>query len=265
MSPISLNLFKCLVALALLIPTLAVMGIPFFPDTSASDWWLLALSGVVGVTIADSFFFASLTRLGAGLSAVVGCLYLPTVIILSYFFLGERLGPNGLLGGALILLALIVSASQNSGNSIKKNDLIIGMILGVAGILGLVIGLLIIKEVLNRSDVAWVTTVRLFFAFLGMLVITLCHPKRKRYLNEIMPSASWKWAVPASITGSYLALLSWVAGMKYTLVSLAAIINQLSTVMIFVLAAVFLREKITIRRSISTALAITGAVVAIYN
>lgn len=86
MSPLSLNFFCCLVALVLLLPTLLVMQIPFFPDCPASDWWLLSLSGILGITLADSFFFASLVRLGAGLSSIVACLYLPTIIVLSYFF-----------------------------------------------------------------------------------------------------------------------------------------------------------------------------------
>lgn len=265
MSPVSLNLFKCLIALALLVPTLVVLGIPFFPECPASDWWILALSGIVGVTVADLFFFASLSRLGASLSAVVGCLYLPTVILLSYLFLDERLGPNGLIGGAFVLAALIVSSLHGKGAAVGKRDFVIGLMLGFLGILGLVVGILLVKEILNRSDVAWATTIRLFFAFLGMMVLMAFHPQRRRFWKEMMPSDSWRWAVPASITGNYFALLCWLAGMKYTFVSLAAILNQLSTIMIFILAALFLGERITVNRSISIALAVVGAVVAVYN
>ena len=92
MSPIPLNLFKCLVSLLLLIPTLLIMGVPFFPDCPINDWWKLALSGIIGITLADVLFFASLNRLGAGLSAIVSCFYLPTVIILSYLFFGGAPG-----------------------------------------------------------------------------------------------------------------------------------------------------------------------------
>ena len=265
MSPIALNFFKCGIALTLLFPTLLVLQIPFFPECPASDWWMLAFSGVIGITLADVLFFASLARLGASLSAIVSCLYLPTVIVLSYLFLGERLGVNGLVGGTCVLAALIVSSLHGQSATVQKKDFMIGMALGSFGILWLVVGLLMAKEVLNRSEVAWATTVRLFFALLGMAALIVFHPRRRRILNEMRPSKSWVWAVPASITGNYCALLFWLAGMKYTLVSLAAILNQLSTIMIFILAALFLQEKITINRLISIALAIFGAIVAVFN
>jgi drug/metabolite transporter (DMT)-like permease len=66
-------------------------------------------------------------------------------------------------------------------------------------------------------------------------------------------------ALPASIVGNYLAMLAWLAGYKYTLVSVAAILNQLSTIFTFILAAIFLKEPVTIPRVISIFLAICGA------
>jgi drug/metabolite transporter (DMT)-like permease len=40
----------------------------------------------LGITLADNLFFIALQRLGAGLWAVVECLYLPVVIFLSAIF-----------------------------------------------------------------------------------------------------------------------------------------------------------------------------------
>ena len=123
------------------------------------------------------------------------------------------------------------------------------------------IGIIMIKGVLLRSDFTWVTLIRTGAALLGMLVVFLIHPHRNKLLIEILPSPTWKWAVPGSV-GNYLALLFWLAGMKYTLVSLAAILNQLSTIFIFLLAAFFLKERITPAKSIAVLLAISGAVIA---
>ena len=265
MSPLSLNFFKSLLSLILLVLTVLAVSTPLFPDCPISDWWILAISGIIGITLADWLFFASLSRLGAGLSAIIGCLYLPTMIMFSYVFLNERLSINGLIGGACVFAALIVSSLHGQSAMIGRKDFVVGMIFGLLGILGMALGIVFVKDLLNRSDVAWVTTMRLFFAFLSMAVLILFHPQRKKIIKEMMPSESWKWAVPASITGNYFALLCWLAGMKYTLVSLAAILSQLSTILIFIFAALFLRERITVNRSISIALAVTGAVVAIYN
>jgi drug/metabolite transporter (DMT)-like permease len=265
MSPIALNFFKCLVATLLLVPTLLVTGTPFFPVRPASDWWILALSGVVGITLADTLFFASLVRLGAGLTAIVSCLYLPAIIVLSYLFLGERLEMNGLVGGAFVLSALFISSFWGNKIVVERKSFIVGMILGILGLFALVVGVVIIKEVLNRSDVVWATTVRIFFGLSGTLVLVLVHPERRRFFKELRPSVTWKWAIPASIMGNYFALLCWLAGMKYTMVSLAAILNQLSAIMVMILAAVFLQEKITWNRTVSISLAVIGAIIAVYN
>ncbi len=60
--------------------------------------------------------------------------------------------------------------------------------------------------------------------------------------------------------GSYLALIFWIAGMKYTKVGVAAILNQSSTVYVLILAAVFLHEPFTRRKLLASALAVAGIV-----
>ncbi|NOR15281.1 MAG: EamA family transporter, partial [Candidatus Aminicenantes bacterium] len=64
--------------------------------------------------------------------------------------------------------------------------------------------------------------------------------------------------VPASIIGSYLAFIAWMGGMKYAQVSVASALNQMSTVFIFVLGVIFLKERITPRRLAALAIAIGG-------
>jgi drug/metabolite transporter (DMT)-like permease len=59
-----------------------------------------------------------------------------------------------------------------------------------------------------------------------------------------------------------MAMLAWLAGFKYTLVSVAAILNQLSTIFTFILAAVFLKEPVTLPRLIAIVMAVCGALLA---
>ncbi|MCK5835911.1 MAG: DMT family transporter [Desulfobacula sp.] len=99
----------------------------------------------------------------------------------------------------------------------------------------------------------------------SLFVIVLCHPKRQQYFQELKFSKAWLIAFPASVSGNYLALLCWVGGMKYTTASRAAIFNQMSTIFIFILAAIFLKEKITVNKSIAILLALTGACLTIFS
>jgi drug/metabolite transporter (DMT)-like permease len=53
-------------------------------------------------------------------------------------------------------------------------------------------------------------------------------------------------------------MICWIGGMKHVEVSVATTLNQLSTIFIFVLAIVFLKEPLTWRRTLAIGLAFCG-------
>ena len=66
--------------------------------------------------------------------------------------------------------------------------------------------------------------------------------------------------VAGAFMGTFLAVIFWLAGFKYTLAGGAAIYNQLSTVLITLMAAIFLKERMNRRSWVAVALAVAGAV-----
>ncbi|MBA3009787.1 MAG: DMT family transporter [Proteobacteria bacterium] len=267
-SPLSLNIYKSCVALILILGTMLVLKIPFFPAAPLKDWLLLSLSGILGITLADIFFFMALNKLGASLVAIVECLYLPSVLFFSYILLGEKLGLGGIMGSILVLSAILVGsmkkkqmADRNKGS---ESDLG-GIVSGILSMIFVAFGIVMIKEVLEQSNVFWATLVRVTAGCISLLVILVCHPNRRHYFNELKFSRAWLTAFPASVCGNYIALLCWVAGMKYTSASQAAILNQMSTIFIFILAAIFLKEKITVNKAFAIVLALAGACLTIFT
>jgi drug/metabolite transporter (DMT)-like permease len=268
-SPISLNIYKSVVALVLVTATMLILDIPFFPDQPLQSWLLLSLSGFLGITLADLFFFMALNRLGAGLVAIVECLYLPSVLFFSFLLLDENLGAGGIIGGLMVLSAVLVG-------SLRKKDLALespvpaaghlpGIIAGILAMIFLALGIVIIKEILAYTDVFWATLVRVWAGIVTLMILVACHPGRKRFLMELKWSRAWLIALPASVCGNYIALILWVAGMKYTTASQAAILNQMSTIFIFILAAVFLKEKITVNKGVAICMAISGALLTMFT
>ncbi len=63
--------------------------------------------------------------------------------------------------------------------------------------------------------------------------------------------------------GGYLSMILWMGGMKFTLVSRAALLNQVSTILVFAFATVLPREPLTPRRGAAIAMATAGAVLVI--
>ncbi len=264
-SPVSLNLFKCLVAIVFLIPLMLIMGVEFFPNKSLNDYLLISISGVIGIAVADSLFFAALRRVGASYMAVIDCLYLPSILLTSFLYLDERMGINGIIGGAFVFAGIILgSYSRKTDNSIKSKDLLYGTILGFLAIFFIAISIVMVKDLLKGSNEVWVVFLRNGAGTISLILFTLASPDRKKIFNDLIPSKDFKSNLCAAFA-NFLALLFWITGMKYALVSIAAILNQLSIVFIYILAVIFLKEKATKLKTLSVLLALSGATIAIFN
>jgi len=263
MSPIALNAFKNAVAVVLLTATAMIAGVDFFPKAlPLADWALLFASGIVGISIADTLFFLSLEKLGAGLTAVVDTSYTPLVLGLSVGFLGERLSPLEIAGAAFIMSALLVGSASRPEKGRTRRDIVVGSIVGVVGIGLMAAAIVAIKGILDRpeTDMLWATWVRVLGGCVGVLPLIAFHPRRCALVASLRPTPrSWMFATLAALFGTYLAMTTWIGGMKYCEVSRAALLNQLSTIFIFLFATVFLKERLTWRRGTAIALAVTGA------
>ncbi|HEK85186.1 MAG: DMT family transporter [Candidatus Saccharicenans sp.] len=261
--PLSLNLGKNLFALFLIALSLVLRGNSFFPSVPSRATSLLLLSGFLGIAISDTLFLWTLKLLGASLTAIVDCVYSPFVIGLSYIFLRERLSWPQLLGAAFIVSAVITITRNNSLQAeaqapVSRKNFILGIISGISAMALVAIAIIIIKPVLKDTPVVWATGVRLLGGTLPLLVIPLI-PSKKKLFSPLFKFSTWKILGPASFFGTYLSLIFWIGGMKYSLASVAAALNQLSTIFIFILAATFLKEKVTFRRAIAVILAVFGA------
>ncbi|MBC8525596.1 MAG: DMT family transporter [Candidatus Cloacimonetes bacterium] len=259
-SPFSLNFFKNVICSGLFLLTFLIMGRTLLLPAPIEDYFLLIISGIIGVVIADTLFFKALNLIGAGLLAIVDCLYTPVVIILTFLFLGEYLSYIQLLGALLIISAILVSSLQLPKNSIPRKNLFLGIFLGSLSITIMAISIVMIKPLLNRAPILWVTEIRLITASIVMGIIVLFHPKRKELLSAFHPSKNWKYMLPGAILGNYFAMITWMGGIKYTYASIATAINQTSVIFVLIFAAIFLKEKFTLKRFIGMILTFSGVV-----
>jgi drug/metabolite transporter (DMT)-like permease len=257
--PVALNLFKNLLAAVLLLPTIWLFGGVLFRQVPAGDYLLLIVSGVLGIGIADTLFFMCLNRLGAGLTAVVDCLYSPSIISLSVVWLGERMTGWQVVGAVMIIAGVLMPTVERPHGSISRRDLLFGILWGVLAMGGMAVGIVMIKSLLERSPLLWVTEVRLVASIAVLGVVLLVHPARRAIVASTFSSRGWVYTVSGSLMGAYLATVLWLGGMKYTQVSIAAALNQTSNIFVFVFAALLLREPINLQRVVAIVLAVAGA------
>lgn len=263
--PIALNLFKNVLGLVLFLPTIWIFGETLFRRVPASDYWLLIISGALGIGISDTLFFMCLNRLGAGLTAIVDCLYSPFIIGLSMVWLAERMTVVQVVGVLMIISAVLTAAHSGSRGAINGRDLIWGITWGVLAMATMAVGIVMIKPLLTRSPLLWVTEIRLAAGVIVLLVILAFHPGRKIIVSSVISTRGIGFTITGSFLGTYLALILWLAGMKYTQASIAAALNQTSNIFVFIFAAVFLKEAINLQRTIGIMLGVSGAFMVLFG
>jgi drug/metabolite transporter (DMT)-like permease len=257
-SPFALNLFKVTITAPLLLLTAFLAGQPIVSRAPPADYLILFASGVIAIAISDTLFHRSLNMIGAGISAVTGCLYSPLVALLAFIMLGERLGPWQLGGMGPVIAGVMVAARHRPPPGVSNRQIAVGVMWGGLAMAAVAFGIVIAKPVLVRSPVLWASAIRQTGSLIVMLPLAAIHPRRRILFSAFRPSPSWRFSLPATLLGSYLALLAWIAGMKYTMTGVAAILNQTSTVFILVLAALILKEAMTRRKALAAALGIAG-------
>jgi drug/metabolite transporter (DMT)-like permease len=263
--PLALNTFKNLVATVLLIPTMWLFNEALFSPAPLNVYVLLLLSGALGIGIGDTLLFMSLNSLGAGLTGIVVCMYSPFIICLSVLFLAETLTWLQIAGAVLIVSAILVATLEKRKKSMRRNNLIIGTILGVLASAAMAVGIVMIKPILNETPIVWAMLIRLFGGIIVLLIIFLVIPKRKILVQSLITTKKWTYTISGSVIGAYLAMIIWLAGMKYTQVSIASALNQTSTIFIFIFAGMFLKEPIDLKRTIGISLAFAGSLLVFFG
>ena len=112
MSPTLLSALVCTGAALTLTAGSALVGDLHPGEVTAAGWgWLLGLA-VVSTVAAVSLFFAGLRRVGPTSAAILSTAEPVVTVILAFLVFGELLGPLQLLGGGLVIVAVLVLASH---------------------------------------------------------------------------------------------------------------------------------------------------------
>lgn len=256
-APVRLNLMKSLLVLGFLLPSLAFFGGPP-PQLSTAELAITLLSGMLGIAVADSMYLTALNRLGAGRMGILGNFYSPFVILLSFLFLGERLSPLQLLGFALVTSGVLVVSARSSGEPAERRELRQGLLLGVGAIALMAVAIVLVKRVLETQPLIWMVALRMLGGVGGLLLIFAFRRELPWPGRAERAQIRWPVVLIGALVGQYLSMLLWLGGYKYTSASIAAILNETTSIFIVILAAVFLHEALNRRKVLGVALTIAG-------
>ena len=257
LSSLQINLLKNIIGVIGFIGFLVVQRNEF-PVFTHHELWIMVISGTFGVAVGDLFFLASLRRLGASLNAIVSTTYSPTIFLLAFFMFGEVISLQAYCGGALVIAGILIGTLEIPKNRSRRN-ISRGVFYGFIAQVLTAFSVLLLKPIMEIHPVVPIALVRFSTGAvlsIGFLVFT----KGPSALREtIKQGFKHPPLIMGSILGTFLSVIFWLAGYKYTLAGRAAIFNQLSTIFIIIMAAIFLKEAMTRRKWLAVTCALSGA------
>lgn len=255
----AMNLGKLLVAGSVLALTALVRTGHVVPtDAPTSALLLLAVSGVVGLTIGDTAYFGSMIALGVP-RAILLLSSAPVFAALGGFlWLGERLDARALLGMALVFagIALVVLRPDPS----RKEGLVRGIALGIVAALGQAGGSLLSRRAMQVGiDPLAAAVGRILVGGVGLLAIALVTRDARVWAKALFVRRTFVRIAVAGMIGSYCGI--WLAQTSLLLArSTGVATTLLATSPIFALpiAHVLGHEKMTVRSGLGVLTAIAG-------
>ena len=257
-NPLQINIVKNSLGVIGFLITIFILNIPY-PNFSNKSLIILTISGIIGVGVADLLFLDSLNKIGSSFSAIVATIYAPSVFIIAYIFFDEIITLNVYIGTILILGGIIVS-TYNFPRLISSYHLVTGVFYGALAQILTALSVLSVKPIMVDNPIIYVALIRFGMGLFIGLVFLILKSGPSEVIVTFRIGISNTFMLLGAFFGTYLSVILWLAGYKYTFSGKAAIYNQLSTVLISIMAVVFLKEKLTNKKKIGIVLAFFGAV-----
>jgi drug/metabolite transporter (DMT)-like permease len=258
LAPLPLNLFKNTLGLALMLPTVLLASGPAWPGIPMDAVLLAFLSGFLGIGAGDTLYFRALNAIGASRMAVAQTLYSPFVIVLSALFLAERLGPWQFAGVALVLGGIFMVRDTPGAAGVDLRAVRGGLPDAAASVGLMAAGVVMAKPLLEAYDFFWIVALRIVGGTLGLLLFTAGRGQLPAVWGAFSRVRHWPAVIAGSVLGTYVSMLLWLAGYKYTQASVAAVLNEMAAVFMLALAALFLRERLRPVQLAGSAVALAG-------
>ncbi|MDV3352221.1 DMT family transporter [Leptolyngbyaceae cyanobacterium CCMR0082] len=257
LSPLVLNLIKGSMAIGFIVLTLAVRQ-QLLASLPMGSVVLLLISGVVGIGLGDTAYFATVNTLGARQALLLEMLAPPMAALMSLVFLQEQLSALACLGMGLTLAGIIWVVSERSPqvqSTRSKAAITRGILLGIMAALGQSIGSVLSRAALADTavDPLWSSLLRLSAGLVCIGGLLLWRRQEQVFMR---PSGRLLGGVAiAAFFGTYLAIWLQQVALKYSPAGIAQSLLATSPIMVIPMALV-IGERVTVR-------AVCGAIVAL--
>ena len=257
-SALQLNIVKGVIASVMML-----LLLPFTPQShvvlSSQHLFILALSGVIGIAIGDSAYFASLKRIGPNKTLLLESLAPPLSGVLALLALGSVLPVQSWIGVIIVTISVSAVVFHNDGQSVDWRGIGFGLLASVCQASGVVIS----HYALVAGDVSPLlgAFIRLSAGVIAVVVVIAVLEKQPFSAMQSnlrsLTANSFGWLLSAIFVGTFLALWLQQVALKYANPAVAQ--TLIATSPLFMLAIYAVKgQPITRRGLIGTLCAVAG-------
>ena len=258
----AVNLVKSVVATGLLGLTVLVIGQGNTLATAGSGpLWLIAASGLIGLTLGDTALFAAVGRIGPYRTLLLQTLAPVFTALFALFWLGTVPTLREVLGVGIILtgVLMVVAPAVRTGSD-RRAD-VAGYLFGTLAALGQGVGIVLAKDGMETIPFIPATFFRLVIAAAGLVLLTVVAGRMNRVWQAVGDGRSLGRMAGASFLGTYLAMMCMMAGVWLAPPAVSATLLSTTPVFSLFIEARLRREPIARRKILGTVIAVLGVAV----
>ena len=255
-SPLQMNLVKGVIATPLLFLVSLLLGTSLQLSAGAI---ILALSGVIGITIGDSCHFAALRRLGPWHAMLLEYLAPPLAAFMAWAFLSDRLSIIEITGAVVTLsgvLFVVTEKAPDNQPALSLSGIVFGGGAALCQATGLVMAFSVLQtESINAIDAAFVRLAA--GSVLLAIIVGLSQRRAYNAITRQLRSINPLPLLGAIVFGTFLAI--WLQQVSIANINPGLTQTLLSTAPLFLIPLSLLKkQKITPRSVIGALISLAG-------
>ena len=229
------------------------------------DFWIICLSGLVGIFLGDTALFATMRRIGPRRTAVMFAANGPMGAVLGYLFLGEILQINQLLGCSIVVAGIIVAIlyGRNDQNvhELEKTygPLWLALLMGLTAALCQAAGAILVKPALQAgADPVAVSALRVAVSVIVLFALLLLPTPVFRAQNPLTGAIFWRTALSgflAMAVGMTLVLFALKGGQ----VGVVTVLSSTSPILVLPILWLTTRQRPTTGAWVAAILVVIGS------
>jgi drug/metabolite transporter (DMT)-like permease len=248
---------------------LVMFGTVFPFEMTGKNFIFLALSGIIGLTVGDTFLYQSFLLIGPRLSMLVMLSAPVFSAFLAWIVLGEVLAPIKIIGILVTIGGIAWVVLERPGGQNKKTKIpgyMMGILLGVGGAVGQAVGLLFSRMGMEGGFSAISAShVRIASAAVLMAIVAIFRGKMREHLNKVNDKKLFFEVVIGVITGPIAGIILSLVAIAHTQIGTASAIMSIAPVLLIPVSHFVFKEKVTLKAVLGTIIAILGVLLLFVN